>query len=320
MPQNIPCVVTPTDPEPQWPTGYIAALREAGAVEKTIPYCIGWVRRFFAAYPGRKRRDLGRAEIEAFLGKIARQISATNWHVQQARDALEVYYERFRGIALDPRADIPKSHAVSAPTLRAEAPNSGAAKAKAFLQLSHTEAMCARRCECVKDVSGGVSDGRQVREISVGTTQSLRPACPAAIREDVPSPMAPAQPVARAPIPAQLVAPDREGERPREPRRPGLPPGSMTGTGRPAGSVNWRVLEEKLRECLRIEHYSYRTEQTYVGWIRRFVIFHQWRKPSALEAKDVHEFLRHLALDEQVASSTQNQARKASCDRHAPTP
>lgn len=57
-----------------------------------------------------------------------------------------------------------------------------------------------------------------------------------------------------------------------------------------------------------MEHYSYRTEQTYLGWIHRFIVFHQSRSPTYLEAKDVHAFLRHLAVDEQVASSTQNQA------------
>jgi hypothetical protein len=48
-----------------------------------------------------------------------------------------------------------------------------------------------------------------------------------------------------------------------------------------------------------------------MGWIRRFVIFHQWRKPSTLEPKDVHELLRHLAMEAQVAFATQNQALNA---------
>ena len=75
--------------------------------------------------------------------------------------------------------------------------------------------------------------------------------------------------------------------------------------------VDWRALDTRVRECLRIEHYSYRTEQTYVAWIRRFVAFHQWRKPSKLGAEDVHAFLRHLAIEKEVASSTQNQALNA---------
>jgi hypothetical protein len=76
-------------------------------------------------------------------------------------------------------------------------------------------------------------------------------------------------------------------------------------------SVNWALLADKLKECLRMEHYSYRTEQTYLAWIRRYVMFHGWRKPSTLGAAEVHAFLRHLAMDQQVASSTQNQALNA---------
>jgi len=81
-------------------------------------------------------------------------------------------------------------------------------------------------------------------------------------------------------------------------------------TGGP-GKVDWPALEAKLVECLRLEHYSYRTEQTYLGWIRRYVEFHGWRKPSQLGAAEVTAFLKHLALRLQVASSTQNQALNA---------
>ena len=86
-------VVAPPNHEPQWPEGYMAVLREAGAQEKTIPYCVGWVRRFFARHTGRRRRDLGRAELEAFLAEIAARNGITYWQVQQARDARELDYE-----------------------------------------------------------------------------------------------------------------------------------------------------------------------------------------------------------------------------------
>ena len=99
-------IVAPLNQQPKWPEGYIAVLREVGAQEKTIPYCVAWVRRFFARYPGRRRRDLGRAEIEAFLSETAQRAGVSNYQVQQARDALEMYYERFRGIALASRSDI----------------------------------------------------------------------------------------------------------------------------------------------------------------------------------------------------------------------
>ena len=103
MDQNKSLVTAPNDPDPEWPDGYVAVLREAGAKEKNIPYCVGWVRRFFARFPGRPRRSLGRAELEAFLSEAAAYPGISNWQVQQARAALELYYAKFRGIALEPR-------------------------------------------------------------------------------------------------------------------------------------------------------------------------------------------------------------------------
>lgn len=100
-------VVAPRDDAPRWPEGYIEVLREAGAQERAIPYCLTWVRSFFARYPGRKRRDLGRPEIEGFLSELARRAGVSNWQVAQARGALEIYYERFRGIPLAARPDQP---------------------------------------------------------------------------------------------------------------------------------------------------------------------------------------------------------------------
>lgn len=90
---------------PKWPEGYVAVLREVGALEKTIPFLVTWVRRFFARFPGRSRRDLGRIEIETFLSEVTRRTEISNWEIAQARDALELYYEQFRGIALAPRPD-----------------------------------------------------------------------------------------------------------------------------------------------------------------------------------------------------------------------
>ena len=82
----------------------------------------------------------------------------------------------------------------------------------------------------------------------------------------------------------------------------------LPGRSLASGRVNWRALEAKVRESLRVAHYAYRTEQTYVAWILQFVRFHGWRKPSTMEAEHVKAFLKHLAEDRQVASSTQNQA------------
>ncbi len=62
---------------------------------------------------------------------------------------------------------------------------------------------------------------------------------------------------------------------------------------------------------LRTLHYSYRTEQQYLGWIRRFILFHGKRHPTDMGAVEVEGFLTHLAVDRQVSASTQNQALAA---------
>lgn len=72
-----------------------------------------------------------------------------------------------------------------------------------------------------------------------------------------------------------------------------------------------RKLLDQLRDCLRVQHYSGRTEQAYVEWTRRYILFHQKRHPKDMGAPEVKAFLTHLALERQVAASTQNQALSA---------
>lgn len=67
----------------------------------------------------------------------------------------------------------------------------------------------------------------------------------------------------------------------------------------------------QVRARIRLKHYSIRTEQAYADWIRRFVLFHGKRHPSALGAAEVEAFLTHLAVDGNVAAATQNQAKSA---------
>ena len=68
---------------------------------------------------------------------------------------------------------------------------------------------------------------------------------------------------------------------------------------------------DRVRDRIRIKHYSIRTEQAYCDWIRRFVIFHGKRHPSELGAAEVEAFLTSLAVQARVAASTQNQAKSA---------
>jgi integron integrase len=70
-------------------------------------------------------------------------------------------------------------------------------------------------------------------------------------------------------------------------------------------------LLEQLREAIRMRHYSIRTEDVYVDWVRRFIVFNGKRHPRTLGAPEVAAFLTHLAVDRNVAPSTQNQAKSA---------
>jgi integron integrase len=69
-----------------------------------------------------------------------------------------------------------------------------------------------------------------------------------------------------------------------------------------------KKLLDQVRDAIRLKHYSYRTEQTYVGWIRRYILFHDKRHPKDMGAPEVEAFLTHLAVEGNVAASTQNQA------------
>ncbi len=70
-------------------------------------------------------------------------------------------------------------------------------------------------------------------------------------------------------------------------------------------------LLNRVRDKIRLKHYSIRTEQAYVDWIKRFILFHGKRHPAALGASEVEAFLTDLAVVRQVASATQNQAKSA---------
>jgi integron integrase len=66
-------------------------------------------------------------------------------------------------------------------------------------------------------------------------------------------------------------------------------------------------LLDQVRQALRLGHYSPRTEEAYVGWIRRFIIFHGKRHPASMGETEVRAFLTDLAVVEHLSASTQNQ-------------
>ena len=66
-----------------------------------------------------------------------------------------------------------------------------------------------------------------------------------------------------------------------------------------------------MRAEIRVRHYSIRTEQTYIDWVRRYIFFHDKRHPQDMGAAEVQAFLSHLAVARNVSASTQNQAKAA---------
>lgn len=67
-------------------------------------------------------------------------------------------------------------------------------------------------------------------------------------------------------------------------------------------------LLDQVRIKMRQNHYAYKTEQAYLHWIKRFILFHNKRHPQDMAEPEVEAFLTHLSLNRQVAASTQNQA------------
>lgn len=209
-------------------------LNELKVPENRQSFYAQWVRLFFNRMLGNRRRgDLGTKEIREFLTNIEAEGRAQDWQLAQAREALTIYYEHFRGIALESEQHHACASAGQAPSL-------------------HSDKVCpAVQCE----------------------------------RRGALAPM-PREPVKLNPVPP----PPRTAE---------------------AGTVDWRAMNKAVREALRLKHYSYRTEQTYMHWIRRFVDYHHGRKPSGMGAPEIHAYLSHLAVNRDVAASTQNQALNA---------
>ena len=67
----------------------------------------------------------------------------------------------------------------------------------------------------------------------------------------------------------------------------------------------------KVRDLIRLKHYSIRTEKSYLPWVERYLLFHHNKDPKEMGAQEIEDFLSHLAVDLNVSSSTQNQAFNA---------
>jgi len=82
-------------------------------------------------------------------------------------------------------------------------------------------------------------------------------------------------------------------------------PGMIVNT---ESSPRPKKLLERAREILRVQHYSIRTEDAYLGWMKRYILFHGKCHPEEMGMAEIEAFLTHLAVDGDVAASTQNQA------------
>jgi integron integrase len=96
----------------------------------------------------------------------------------------------------------------------------------------------------------------------------------------------------------QNVPPPGKSARPESPSK---------GTSSPQG----KKLLDQYSESLRNRHYSLRTEQTYVSWVRQYILFHNKRHPRDMGVAEINEFISFLANQRTVAASTQNQAISA---------
>ena len=216
IPNRAVLSIAPFNPNPKWPAGFFEVLEEAGVPEKQHGFYAHWVRQLFNRYPDRSRRSLGPQEIADFLASLREEGSAESWQLSQARDALILYYEQFRGIPL-----------------------------------------------------------RKMPKPSAGTAL-----------------------LSATPLPRKVS------------KSYSLPAPKKSTT---AGSelVDWQAFKSAVVERLRVKNYALATERTYWQWIRKFVNHYQGRKPSLMGANEIHAYLGHLAVNENVAASTQNQALNA---------
>ena len=75
----------------------------------------------------------------------------------------------------------------------------------------------------------------------------------------------------------------------------------------PNSTTQPRLLD-RVRIAIRTQHYRLCTEEAYVNWIKRFILFHRKRHPREMGEVEINQFLTHLAVNKKVSASTQNQA------------
>jgi len=87
--------------------------------------------------------------------------------------------------------------------------------------------------------------------------------------------------------------------------------GQAVSTPKLPSSPQGKKLLDQLRDAIRTKHYSYRTEQTYADWCKRYILYHKKRHPAEMGVPEIQAFIIYLATEQNVAASTQNQALSA---------
>ena len=72
-----------------------------------------------------------------------------------------------------------------------------------------------------------------------------------------------------------------------------------------------KKLLDQVRDIIRMKHYSPKTEKTYVGWIKRYILYHDKKHPKEMGVREIEAYLSYLATERKVAAATQNQAFNA---------
>jgi integron integrase len=90
---------------------------------------------------------------------------------------------------------------------------------------------------------------------------------------------------------------------------PNIPDSSQSPNNSSAGKA--KKLLDQYSEFLRNRHYSLRTEKTYIGWVRQYILYHNKRHPREMGVAEINDFITHLVNQKTVSASTQNQAISA---------
>jgi len=87
----------------------------------------------------------------------------------------------------------------------------------------------------------------------------------------------------------------------------------MTETSKPTNSPapKEKRLLDQLRDNIRLKQYSFRTEKTYIEWVREYILFHNKRHPREMGVTEINQFITHLVVERKASASTQNQAISA---------